>query len=620
MNQPEPPADRRAAEREPTLSVLLVEADQLAAERLFEVLGAAPAQRFEITHVQRIEEGLQKLHAARFDVLLLDLAIEESVGLESLHRARVAADTLPIVMLTYQGDADLALRATRAGAHDVLIKGESTPALIARSLVHAVERYRMMAELREAKQRHWFLANHDPLTALKNRTALLESARTALARAQRHGEQLAVFFLDLDGFKPVNDNLGHATGDELLIDVAKRLQRIRPKRDVVARFGGDEFVVVAMGVTDREAAIRLAEALRDEIERPYHVGGAECFISASVGVALFPEDGTDADELIRRADTAMYAAKDSGRNAVRSFENAMDEETHERFELVNGLREAIRAGDLVLEFQPQIDVVQERIVGAETLVRWQHVTRGLVAPNEFIGLAEDTGMMVGLGEWILRSACIIASGWTSLPDIRVAVNISGRQLEQRDFPSRVRGILDESGLAPGRLELELTESVAAQDSAMRALAELHEAGIRVAIDDFGTGYSSLALLKQLPADLLKIDQSFVHDAVSRNSGAVILDAIVRMARGLDLEVVAEGVETLEEMDLLLGLGCHQLQGYLLGKPTPKSDFESAVTAPDATWRLPIERPEAWSPLSREELLAKPSEPEILGDDALPVLK
>ncbi len=617
------PSDTAA--QEPALAVLLVEADRIAAERLFAVLGEAPTGRFEITHVARIEEGLHKLHEAHFDVMLLDLAIEEGAGLESLYRARVAAEAVPIVLLTYQGDADLALRATRAGAHDVLIKGEATPALIARSLVHAVERHRMMAQLRDAKQRHWFLANHDPLTSLQNRTALRESARGALARARRRGERLAVLFLDLDGFKPVNDNLGHATGDELLTDVAQRLRRIRPKRDVVARIGGDEFVVVAMGVVDREAAIRLAEDLRDEIEKPYHVGGVECFISASLGVALFPEDGNDADELIRRADTAMYVAKGAGRNAVRCFEPAMDEETHARFEMVNGLREAIRAGQLVLDFQPQIDAAQERIVGAETLVRWQHPTRGIVAPGEFIGVAEDTGMMVGLGEWILRTACAAAASWTELSDIRLAVNISGRQLEQRDFTRRVRAILDETGLPPGRLELELTESVAAQDSAMKALAGLREAGVRVAIDDFGTGYSSLTLLKQLPADLLKIDQSFVHDAVSRDSGALILDAILRIARGLGLDVIAEGVETLEEMDLLLGLGCVQMQGYLLGKPTAKNDFEASVSAPDALWRLPIERPEAWSPPSREELLTSvsnpdPLEPEMLDDDALPVLK
>lgn len=620
MSHVEPPSSDSHPKREPSIHVLLVEADQLAADRLFEVLGEAPAQHFEVTHVQRIEEGLEKLQARSFDVMLLDLAIEECVGLESLYRARVAATTLPIVLLTYQGDTEITLRASRAGAHDVLIKGEAPPALIARSLVHAVERHRMIGQLREAKQRHWFLANHDPLTSLKNRTALRESARRALADARRNGERLAVIFLDLDGFKPVNDNLGHATGDELLIDVASRIRRARPKSDVVARLGGDEFVVVATGIDGRNSAIQVAEGLRDSIEEPYHVGGVECFISASIGVALFPEDGSDADELIRRADTAMYAAKGSGRNAVRCFEEAMDQKAHERFAMVNGLREAIRAGELVLEFQPQIDVAQERILGAEALVRWRHPTRGLVAPNEFIGVAEDTGLMVPLGDWILRTACGIAASWDALPDIRLAVNISGRQLEQRDFPSRLRTILAESGLPASRLELELTESVAAQDSAVRTLAEVRDIGCRVAIDDFGTGYSSLTLLEQLPADLLKIDQSFVHDAVSRKSGAVILDAILRMARGLELDVIAEGIETLEEMDMLLRLGCHQMQGYLLGKPTPKDDFEASMTAPNATWRIPIERPEAWAPPSREELLESPEAPETVGDDTLPVLK
>lgn len=609
---------------EAVISVLLVEEDQLSADRLFEVLADATPTRFEVTHVLSVDQALEKLHDGSYDVLLIDLSIQEGYGLESLYRARVAAETVPIVVLTYQNDMNLALKATRAGAQDYLIKGEVTPALITRSLAHAVERHGMLKDLRDAQQRQWFLANHDPLTSLQNRAALLNSARATIESAKRRNGRLAFLFIDLDGFKPVNDNLGHAIGDEMLADVAGRLRRIRPRRDLVARLGGDEFVVVAVDPPDDEAHMRIAEEIRDEIEKPYHVGGVECFISASIGVATFPEDGTDADELIRRADTAMYASKAAGRNAVTTFESDMDEKTQERFALVNSLREAIRAGDLLIEFQPQIEVATERVVGAETLVRWRHPTRGVVAPSEFIGVAEDTGMMNPLGEWVLRTACTAASRWTELDDIRLAVNISGRQLEQRDFTQRMKSILEETGVDPGRLELELTESLAAKDSTLKALSGLRDLGVRIAIDDFGTGYSSFTLLKKLPADLLKIDQSFVRDAMTQESGVVILDAILRMARGLGMEVIAEGVETVEEMDLLLSLGCNLMQGYLLGKPVPKNDFEPMMTADDALWRLPIERPETWNPPSVEELrnvsTTGPDDPDSLGEESFPALK
>ena len=605
---------------EPSIAVLLVEEDQLAAERLFEVL-RVPGLHFEITHVRRVEEALERLQHGGHDVVLLDLSIHEGYGLDSLYRARVAASSVPIVVLTYQNDHILALKAARAGAQDYLIKGEVTPALITRTLVHAVERHRMLRELRDAQQRQQFLAHHDPLTRLPNRYSFLDALSGAITDSHRTGSRLAVLFFDLDGFKAINDNLGHAVGDELLTDVASRLGRVARRGDVVARLGGDEFVAALRDVPDREMPARIAEQFREELEKTYYVGGIECWVSASIGVSMFPDDGDDADLLIRHADTAMYHAKSAGRNHVSFFEPEMNDAATERFNLVNGLREAIHGGDLVLEFQPQVDVATEELIGAETLVRWRHPTRGVVAPGEFISVAEDTGMMVPLGEWILRTACDAAASWKSLTGLRVAVNISGRQLEQENFPERVAAILGETGLPAGRLELELTESLATTASAVRALTSLRELGVRVAIDDFGTGYSSLTLLKRLPADMLKIDQSFVRESLEKGPGTVILDAIVRMASGLGLDALAEGVETLEEMDRLQQLGCHRMQGYLLSKPIPKGEFEAHVTAPEASWRLPIARPESWSPPSIEELRAaeQPAAEEDFSDEALPVL-
>ncbi|MEM7410997.1 MAG: EAL domain-containing protein [Myxococcota bacterium] len=595
-----------------SISLLLVEEDDLSAKRLFEVLSRPEGTRFSITRVTDVEEALGKLQHESYDVLLLDLSIDEAGGLGSLMRARVAARHIPIVVLTYERDEAVALKAARAGAQDYLTKGEVTPALISRTLLHAVERHRMLRDLTEAQQRQHFLATHDSLTELPNRYSFLAQLGTAIADAKRNGSQLAVLFFDLDGFKAVNDNLGHPVGDELLVDVARRLRKMIRKSDMVARIGGDEFLAAIRNVPNVKAAERVANHIREQIEKPYHLAGAECWVSASVGIAMFPENGADVDEVIRHADTALYHAKESGKNRVSVFSHEMNEAATERFELVNGLREAIHGGQLLLMFQPQVNVVTEEIIGVETLVRWKHPTRGIVSPAEFIGVAEEAGMMVPLGEWVLRTACIAAASWERIPDARVAVNISGRQLDHEEFPNRVRAILEETGLEPHRLELELTESLAASDSALQGLQRLREMGIRTAIDDFGTGYSSLTLLKRLPVDTLKIDQSFVRGAAVTDPDAVILEAIIRIAHGLGLEVLAEGVETIEEMDSLHQRGCAMMQGYLFSKPIPRGELEDTVAGTEAAWRLPIERPETWSP---PDAMPPPSSPPAASPDS-----
>ncbi len=598
---PEPPAD------EGSFSLLVVVEDDLTSRRLDEVLSRPAGTQFVITRVLRVEEALFKLQEQSFDAMLIDLSVHEADGLDSLMRARAAASSVPIIVLTYQRDEETAMRAARAGAQDYLAKGEVTPELISRTLMHAIERHRILQDLTQAKQRHRFLATHDSLTELPNRYRFMEHLETTIATAQRRESQLAVMFFDLDGFKAINDNLGHAIGDELLTDVARRLQGVIRKSDVVARIGGDEFLAAIQEIQSEEAALALADSIRKEIEKPYHLGDNECWISASVGISIFPQHGTDADQLIQSADTAMYEAKNSGKNCVHIYNTELNDKAAARFDLVNGLREAIHSGQLHLMFQPQIEVATERIIGVETLVRWEHPTRGTVSPANFIQVAEETGAMVQLGEWVLRTACEAAVSWDALRDVRVAVNISGRQIDQRNFVQRVQKLLTETGLPASRLELELTESLAANEATLEVVDELRALGIRVAIDDFGTGYSSLTLLRRMNIDLLKIDQSFVRGAAQTDPDRVILEGIIHIARGLGIEVLAEGVENLDEMRSLLDRGCTQMQGYLFSKPVTRSEIDALGSDSDAAWRIPICDPESWRPPEPDSFEPEPDE-------------
>lgn len=597
--------------RRDSITLLLVVEDDPTANRLVEVLARPDGVRYAITRVLRVEDALLLLAETPFDAMLLDLSVHEGPGLDSLMRASAATRSIPVVVLTYQRDEATVLKAARAGAQDCLSRGEVTPELISRTIVHAIERHRILQDLTEAKQRQRFLATHDSLTELPNRYSFMQQLGPMLHAAKRRGTKLAVMFFDLDGFKAINDNLGHGVGDELLTDVARRLRKAIRKCDLIARIGGDEFLAAIQDVEEDEAPRKVAEAIRRDIERPYHLEGHECWISASIGISLFPRHGEHPEQLIQSADTAMYQAKNSGKNSVCVFDDEMNERSAERFELVAGLREAIHSGQLQLMFQPQIDVATEQIIGVETLVRWHHPTRGVVSPADFIGVAEEAGVMVQLGEWVLRSACEAAVGWIGQSEARVAVNLSGRQLDHPDFPARVRKILEETGLPAGRLELELTESLTTSSAAMRAIAELRSQGIRVAIDDFGTGYSSLTLLKRLDVDMLKIDQSFVRGAAQTDPDRVILEAIIHMARGLDLDVLGEGVETPEEMRALLDRGCTQMQGYLFSKPADKSQLDALVGDPDAPWRLVLADPDAWSPPTESDEPEQAARPVVI---------
>jgi diguanylate cyclase (GGDEF)-like protein/PAS domain S-box-containing protein len=419
------------------------------------------------------------------------------------------------------------------------------------------------------------LAHFDPLTDLANRLLLNAQLKHALERAARHGERLAVMELDLDGFKNVNDTLGHPAGDKLLQVIAQRLKKALRTEDIVARLGGDEFAVVMESIGSADAAALVAKKINAAIDVPIMLEGQEARVTSSIGIALYPDDGMDPTALLKAADTALYVSKREGRNTYRFYDQEMSAAVQYRHEVEQGLRMAIEQGQLELWYQPQVDLGRRRINGLEALVRWRHPERGLVPPSEFLPVASDTGLIVPLGEWVLRAACKQAQVWRSagLAFGHVSVNVDGQQIVRGDFVETVENVLEETGLPADCLELEITETFLLENAerGMGMAMRFADMGVSVAIDDFGTGYSSLAYLKYLHADCLKIDKSFVSDLPNDSTGAAIIRAVVSLANGLGYALVAEGVETSEQLAYLRSVGCDLVQGYYFAKPMPAGE-------------------------------------------------
>ncbi|ORJ54905.1 EAL domain-containing protein [Geothermobacter hydrogeniphilus] len=433
---------------------------------------------------------------------------------------------------------------------------------------------RLLAEkhLRQNQQTLQHLALHDPLTDLPNRMLFIDRLRQALAKARRNDRPLALMFLDLDRFKNVNDSLGHSCGDLFLQEIASRLGGCVRETDTVARLGGDEFVILLEDIHDNHAVSRMAQNFLNSLSRKLQVDGHDLYPTASIGISLYPNDAEDAEELMKCADAAMYLAKERGRNTYQFFSAELKSKAHEMLTLESALRQAIQQEQLRVHYQPQYSLTRRKPVGLEALVRWEHPERGLISPADFIPLAEETGLIIPIGEWVLRTACRQHKKWLDqgMRPLRLAVNLSRRQFRQNNLIEMIGEILDESGLPPELLELEITESSIMNDveNAIGTMHALREMGVHLAIDDFGSGYSSLSCLKQFPISKLKIDQSFVRDLTSVAGDAAITHAIIDLARNLKLEVVAEGIETREQMRFLKKNGCHHGQGFLFSKPLP----------------------------------------------------
>jgi diguanylate cyclase (GGDEF)-like protein/PAS domain S-box-containing protein len=437
-----------------------------------------------------------------------------------------------------------------------------------------------ISERRVYEQRLDFLANHDGLTGLPNRNLLNDRLSQALALAHRTGRQVAVLFLDLDQFKYVNDHYGHTAGDELLRSVTQRLSGELREGDTVARLGGDEFAVILWDAPDPSEALELAQRLLAALARPIPIDGQQLQVSASIGISLYPQDGDSAELLLKHADAAMYRVKHLGRNGVQFYTREMSEQTAERVLLEAALREALERRQFRLHYQPQVSLSDGRIIGFEALIRWPHPQRGDISPSRFIPIAEDTGLIHAIGEWVLRSACAQLKQWHDAghTELTMAVNLSARQINQQNIPSLVRAVLNETGLPAHSLELELTESalISSADGVIEKLRELKTMGVALAIDDFGTGYSSLGYLKRYPIDKIKIDRSFTLDVTTNAEAASIARAIIAMARSLGMKTLTEGLETREQLQFFIELGCDAVQGHYFSQALPAAEVSERL--------------------------------------------
>ncbi|HSY08805.1 MAG TPA: EAL domain-containing protein [Steroidobacteraceae bacterium] len=476
----------------------------------------------------------------------------------------------PNCVLIRRDGAEAAIEDSAAPIHDR--QGKVTGAVM---VFHDVTKTRAMSA------RMSFLAQHDSLTALPNRILLKDRLIHTMALAHRHQQKMAVLYLDVDRFKHVNDSLGHAMGDLLLQSVAKRLVTCVRATDTVSRQGGDEFVVLLSDATNAQDAGITADKILIAVSKPHHIHQVDVNVTASIGIATYPADGTEAETLMKHADFALLHAKDSGRNNYQFFKPDMNVRALERQSLEGGLRHALERHEFALHYQPKINLETGAIVGAEALIRWHHPERGLVPPNQFIPVAEECGFIVPISRWVLREGCRQARAWqdAGFAPICIAINISAVELRDKDFVAEVRAILTETGLDPRYLELELTETFLMQDSNSTAavLHALKELGVHLALDDFGTGYSSLSYLRRFPIDSLKIDRSFVRDLTTDDNDASIVSAVINMGKSLHMRVVAEGVETREQLQFLQEHSCPEGQGYFFSHPLDAAEFTQMLT-------------------------------------------
>src|SRR5258706_689483 len=527
-----------------------------------------PATPFRLSRADRLSRGLELLSLKETELVLLDLSLPDSHGLETFSKVYAHSPKVPIIVLSGNDDQTLALFAVKSGAQDYLVKGKIDRELLLRAMQSSIERKRYQEELERQ-------ANHDALTGLPNRHLLHDRLKQAVS-SQRHVRSVAVVFIDLDHFKVINDSLGHNYGDDVLRHISDRLLAAGRDGDTGARLGGDEFVLILNDQTREDVIFRTMRRIIGKVSEPMMIGDRELNITCSAGISLYPQDGPDVQTLLKNADAAMYRAKSHGRNTFQFYTAEMNELAVERLTMEQSLRRAVERGELMLYYQPRVNLRTGVVDGVEALARWQHPERGLVLPDRFIPLAEETGLIVPIGEWVLRNPAQQGLSWrrAGLTPIGVSVNLSARQLWGGGLVRTVADIVSDTGMAE-QLEMELTESMVMHDAenVIATLQGLKAIGVRLSVDDFGTGYSSLSYLKRLPLNALKIDGSFVRDITASGGpdGGILPKAIISLGHSLHLKVIAEGVENEEQLEFLKAHQCDEMQGYLFSRPIPPDE-------------------------------------------------
>jgi len=553
--------------------------DRMSATRALKKSGGS----MDVTEACSAEEGLELSKAEKFDLILLDYQLPSMSGLELLKLLRGGTNyNPPVVMLSHSDDETLALRCIEEGAQDFIIKSEVTGSRLVRAISHSKERYRIEQALRESHAKLRLLAEVDSLTGLANRYMFESALKDALPLAKRLKRSVAMVMLDLDKFKYVNDTLGHAAGDVLLSQVAKRLQGPVRDGDLLCRLGGDEFAILIHDLDDVSKVRRLTDRLLSALEAPFKVEGQELIVSASIGISTYPECASDSIQLMKCADVALYRSKEGGRNQAQFYSRELHEQIQTRIELERDLHLAIERHELFLHYQPQIDAQSEKVIGVEALIRWQHPEKGLISPDKFIPIAEETGLIVDIGNWVFETAIKQFQSWQlrfQSPNFNllIAINLSAIQLSQAGLIETIDQLLSTFDVEPRHLELELTESAITDNNhlCIQLLKDLADKGIVLAIDDFGTGYSSLQQLKNHPFKVLKIDRSFIQTICENKDDLQLLKAIGAFAKTLGMEIVAEGVETEQQKNWCQSLQFDRIQGYYFAKPMSPADFEKA---------------------------------------------
>lgn len=555
------------------ISVLLVE-DNLEDARLLEItLSKAQPNQIDLHHSTTLKDAESFLKENKADLVLLDLSLPDGNGLECINKIKRLNPTLAIIILTGLDDQDFAIKTVQHGAQDYLVKGEGDGALILRAINYAIER-------KQIEQRLTLLAHFDGLTGLANREYFNNTLTQTIKLAKRSEQTVGLIFLDLDHFKEVNDSFGHEIGDKLLTKAADRLKSCVRGVDFIARLGGDEFTIILSDIKNPAIVIRIAEKIVSELSKPFELVNQDVFISSSVGIAIYPNDTLHANDLVKFADAAMYQAKDKGRNNFQFYTQELNAAAIEARALKKDLRGAIDANELLLYFQPKVDVLTNKIVGAEVLLRWHHPNRGVVSPEEFIPVAEHSGLIIGIGKWVISEAIKQTLIWQKRfdKDFCTSINLSVKQFQNNELLEFIDLELTHSSLNAATIEFEVTESMLIKKNhqEQNILQQLSKRGFKISIDDFGTGYSSLAYLKRLTIDALKIDRSFINDINFDADTAEIVKAIIAMAHALRLNVIAEGVENKQQKAFLKQLKCDQIQGYLISKPVPAEIFEQLL--------------------------------------------